>query len=67
MVAGLMISLLYARFVIPLLAAHWLGDKDIASAEKADAFMTRVQRGYARVADLAFVRPGAFALVTRCV
>ncbi len=64
MVAALMISLLYARFVIPLLAAHWLGDKDIASAEKADAFMTRVQRGYARVADLAFVRPGAFALVT---
>ncbi len=64
MVAALVISLLYARFVIPLLAAHWLTDKDLAAAGKADAFMNRVQRGYAHIADHAFSRPGLFALVT---
>ena len=63
MVAALLISLLYARFVIPLLSGNWLTEKDAAAAEKADKFMARVDRGYSRVGDKAFARPGVFALV----
>ena len=62
MVAALLISLLYARFVIPLLSGNWLTEKDAAAAEKADKFMARVDRGYSRVGDKAFARPGVFAL-----
>ena len=67
MVAALVISLLYARFAIPLIAAHWLRDKDVKAAEKADGFINRVQSGYGRTADRAFIRPRAFALVTGLV
>ena len=63
MVAALVISLLFARFVIPLLAAHWLREKDAEAAEKAGGFMRRLNRGYERAAARAFVRPGLFALV----
>ncbi len=63
MVAALVISLLFARFVIPLLAAHWLREKDAEAAEKAGGFMGRLNRGYERAAARAFVRPGLFALV----
>lgn len=63
MVAALMISLLFARFVIPLLAANWLREKDVAAAERAGAFMGRLNRGYERVATRAFARPCLFALV----
>lgn len=62
MVAALAISLLYARFVIPLLSAHWLTDKDAESAEKADRIMARAEMAYAKAADRAFARPGVFAL-----
>ena len=63
MVAALVISLLYARFVIPLLAAYWLREKDVEAAEKANGFMGRINRGYDRAADRAFARPGFFALI----
>ncbi len=63
MVAALVISLLYARFVIPLLSAYWLTEKDAGAAEKADQMMARVERGYVRAGDRAFARPGLFALV----
>ena len=62
MVAALIISLLYARFVIPLLSANWLTGKDAAAAEKADKMMARLDRGYSRAGDKAFARPGTFAL-----
>lgn len=67
MVAALVISLLYARFAIPLIAARWLRDKDVAAAGKADKFMARLQGGYDRAADRAFARPGAFALIVGAV
>ena len=63
MVAALVISLLYTRFAIPLIAAHWLRDKDVEAAGKADGFMARMQSGYDRAADRAFDRPGLFALI----
>lgn len=63
MVAALVISLLYARFVVPLLAAFWLRDKDAESAEKAEGLMTGLNRWYAKAADRSFTRPGAFALI----
>ncbi|MDQ2891689.1 MAG: efflux RND transporter permease subunit [Pseudomonadota bacterium] len=61
MVAALTLSLLYARFVIPLVSAHWLREKDAEAAEKAGGFMGRLDHGYARVADRAFRRPALFA------
>ncbi len=61
MVAALGLSLLYARFVIPLVSAYWLREKDAEAAEKAGGFMARLDRGYARSADASFRRPGLFA------
>jgi CzcA family heavy metal efflux pump len=61
MVAALGVSLLYARFVIPLVAAVWLRDKDAAAAEKASGFMGRISRAYQRTGDRVLARPGWFA------
>ncbi|MEA3012531.1 MAG: hypothetical protein QOD42_1076 [Sphingomonadales bacterium] len=63
MTIALALSLVYARFVIPLLAAWWLRRKDVESAEKANAFMGRIERGYARAEGRAFARPLLFVLV----
>ncbi len=63
MVAALGLSLLYARFVIPLVSAYWLRDKDAEAAERAGGFMTRLSRGYDHAADRAFARPKLFAIV----
>ena len=63
MVAALVFSLIYARVVIPLVAAYWLRDSDAAAADKADGVMKRFERGYVRIGDRAFARPGSFALV----
>ena len=61
MVAALTLSLLYARFVIPLVSAYWLREKDAESAEKAGGFMGRLNRGYEHAADRCFARPSLFA------
>ncbi|MDB5707313.1 MAG: AcrB/AcrD/AcrF family protein, partial [Sphingomonas bacterium] len=63
MVAALAVSLLYARYVIPLIAAHWLRDSDAAAAERAGGFVARLNRGYSVAGDRAFARPGLFAAV----
>ncbi len=60
-VTALGLSLLYARFVIPLLAARWLRDKDAQAAEKAGGFMARLEHGYARIGRPIFARPGLAA------
>jgi multidrug efflux pump subunit AcrB len=62
-VAALMISLLYARFVIPLIAAHWLREKDAEAAESADGFMGHIMRVYERAGDRTFARPGLVVAV----
>lgn len=61
MVAALAVSLLYARYVIPLIAAYWLRDKDAAAAERAGGFMERLHRWYGSAGDRAFGRPVLFA------
>ncbi|WP_308515401.1 efflux RND transporter permease subunit [Sphingomonas flavescens] len=57
MVAALVVSLLYARFVIPLVAAHWLREEDAEKAERATGFVGRLFRGYDKAADRTFARP----------
>lgn len=61
MVAALAVSLLYARYVIPLIAAHWLRDKDAEAAERAGGFMGRLGSWYSTAGDRAFKRPAMFA------
>lgn len=61
MVAALAVSLLYARFVVPLIAAHWLRDRDAEAAERAGGFMGRLGGWYRAAGDRAFARPGLFA------
>ena len=63
MVSALTLSLLYARFVIPLVSAYWLREKDAESAEKAGGFMGLLDRSYGRAANLSFARPRLFAAV----
>ncbi|MDE2561886.1 MAG: efflux RND transporter permease subunit [Sphingomonadales bacterium] len=62
MVAALVISLLYARFLIPLVAAHWLREKDAEAAENAAGFVGHLVSRYHAVATRLMERPGRFAL-----
>lgn len=63
MVAALVISLLFARFVIPLVAAHWLREKDAESADRANGILDPLLNRYGRAGMRAFGRPGRFAAV----
>ena len=63
MVAALVLSLVYARFVIPLVAAHWLRQTDAEAAEGAASFTSRLTGLYTKAADFLFVRPITFAIV----
>ena len=61
MTAALVISLLYARYVLPLVADRWLTLKDAESAEKAGPAMRAIGSGFERTARAMFARPGLFA------
>ncbi len=61
MTAALLVSLLYARYIMPLAAARWLATADVEAAEKADGFMGRIGSSYERLTHRAFARPAAFA------
>lgn len=61
MVAALGLSLIYARFIIPLVSAHWLREKDAEAAEHAGGFMGILGKTYHHVAHRAFARPRFFA------
>jgi len=63
MVAALLISLLFARFVIPLVAAHWLREKDAESADRANKILGPLLDRYGRASARAFGRPAMFAAV----
>lgn len=67
MVAALVFSLVYARVVIPLVAAYWLRDKDAVAAGRADGAMARFDRGFTKLGDRAFARPGRFVLIVGLV
>jgi len=63
MVAALTISLLYARFLIPLVCAHWLRPADAAAAENAAGWLGRLAEQYHRAIDRALSRPARFATI----
>lgn len=63
MVAALTISLLFARFLIPLICAHWLRPSDAEAAESAAGWLGRLARQYHRAIAHALERPVRFALV----
>ena len=63
MVAALGLSLLYARFVIPLISAYWLRDKDAEAADRAERFTSRMGIAYDGAARRAFARPALFVAV----
>lgn len=58
MVACLVVSLLYARFAIPLLAARWLTERDAEQVEKGEKVMNPLIRAYDRSGSRALARPG---------
>ncbi len=60
-VAALGVSLLYARYVLPLVADRWLTLKDAEAAEKAEGFMGSISRHYEGGVTRALKRPGLFA------
>lgn len=66
-VAALGISLLYARYVLPLVANRWLTPKDAEAAEKAEGFMGGIARRYEGGVARALKRPGLFASVIAVV
>ena len=63
MVAALGVSLLYARYVLPLVADRWLTLKDAEAADRAEGFLGAVKRRYAAVAQRSFARPGIASAV----
>ena len=67
MVAALGVSLLYARYVIPLIADRWLTAKDAHAADKAERMTDGLARGYEQVARRALGRPGIGAGVLAAV
>tara|TARA_R110000787_G_scaffold238640_1_gene344838 strand:+ start:1520 stop:4567 length:3048 start_codon:yes stop_codon:yes gene_type:complete len=64
MVAALVVSLLFARFVIPLISAYWLREKDAESAEKAGKLLDKLLTGYDRAGQKLFARARSFVVLT---
>lgn len=60
MVAALGLSLLFARFLLPLVAHGWVREKDIAAADRAGAMTVRLERWNGYALDRALARPGLF-------
>ena len=60
MVAALGLSLLFARFLLPLIAERWVRGKDVAAADKAGAFLGHFERWNGRASDRALARPRLF-------
>ena len=60
MVAALTISLLYARYLIPLVCAYWLRPADAQAAERATGWLGWLIDKYRRVIGFALARPGRF-------
>jgi multidrug efflux pump subunit AcrB len=57
MVSALGVSLLYARYVLPLVAQRWLTLKDVAAADKAERFTGAMARWYGKLGARALARP----------
>ena len=65
--AALVVSLLYARYVVPLIAASWLTAKDAAAADRSERLMGGLTRQYSRGLAHAFARPILFAGIVAAV
>ena len=61
MTAALGVSLLYARYVLPLVADRWLTLKDAEAADKAERLMDGLNRRYISGAQRALAHPLPFA------
>ena len=64
MVAALLVSLVYARYVVPIVAAYWLRRSDAEAAEKGDRLIARASKVYHRALDRSFARSGLVTLLT---
>jgi len=67
MVAALGVSLVYARYALPLVADGWLTVKDAEAAERAERFTGGMTRRYAAGTARLLRRPGLFVTVTALV
>ena len=63
MTAALVVSLLYARYVVPLVAARWLKPSDAEAADRAGRIMDGLAVRYDRMSARAWARPGVFVAV----
>jgi multidrug efflux pump subunit AcrB len=61
MVGALGLSLLFARFLLPLIAERWVRDKDVEAADRAGNFLKRLERWNGKATDRALARPRLFA------
>lgn len=57
MVAALTISLLYARYLVPLVCAHWLRQGDADAAERATGWLGRLAGVYQRAIGKVLAAP----------
>ena len=60
MVAALGLSLLFARYLLPLVAARFVRAEEVAAADRAGGFLNSLDRIQARASDRALARPGLF-------
>jgi len=67
MVAALAMSLIYARFVLPIIADRWLTLKDAESADKAEKITGPITKRYGALVERVFVRPGLVAAAVALV
>ncbi|HLZ78596.1 MAG TPA: efflux RND transporter permease subunit [Sphingomonas sp.] len=61
MVAALGVSLLYARYVLPLVADRWLTLKDAEAADKAERITSAIANHYEMIGARALARPALVA------
>lgn len=67
MVAALTIAVLYARYLIPLICAHWLTLSDAEAAERATGWLGHVVRGYHGAIGRVMARPRTFVALVGAV
>lgn len=67
MTSALAVSLLYARFLLPLVAERWLTLTDAQAADKADKLTHPISSRYGQAAHWAFARPMIFAGATAAI